>query len=105
MLKNPKAKGSLRERQVRDIMIQAGYHVIKTGGSLGAFDLLCIQPIPSSDPTKDVKAIQVKSNRCSKKERQALEAMAWGWELELWIKPDYKPWLVYRRVDGRFELI
>ena len=37
-----KAKGSRRERQARDVLISLGHFVTKSGGSLGAFDLIAL---------------------------------------------------------------
>jgi Holliday junction resolvase len=39
MLKNPKAKGSRVEREIRSIFEQAGYKVVRSAGSLGKADL------------------------------------------------------------------
>src|SRR5262245_41283038 len=58
MLKNAKAKGSRLERRSRDVLRQAGFLVVKAGGSLGPIDLLAIHP-----ETHGVQAVQVKANR------------------------------------------
>lgn len=86
---NSKAKGSRRERQVRDIFIKKGYMVIKAGASLGAFDLICVWV----DFSKKSIGIQVKSTRIGKQEREELQVFKVGLIKELWIKKDYKPWI------------
>lgn len=60
---NTKAKGSRRERQARDTLIEQGYHVTKAGASLGMFDLIAI----SRGEWPLVRAVQVKSNRWPRK--------------------------------------
>ena len=61
---NSKAKGSLRERQVRDLLIADGWSVTKAGGSLGVFDLVACRRDPAPDCYLPVvRLIQVKSNR------------------------------------------
>lgn len=54
-LKNPKAKGSRNERRSRALFEAAGYRCIKSGGSLGEWDVVAIGP-------KGVILCQVKSN-------------------------------------------
>lgn len=56
MLKNAKAKGARRERQVIDLLECFGYSCCKSGGSLGVWDVIAIGPA-------DVLLVQVKSNR------------------------------------------
>ena len=57
-LRNAKAKGSRRERQSRDRYRDAGFIVVKAGGSLGAADLVALHPEQGM-----VHFVQVKSNR------------------------------------------
>ena len=64
---NAKQKGARRERQCRKTMEEAGWWVMKAGGSLGLFDIVALGPM-------SILLIQVKSNRPpGKKEMQALE--------------------------------
>jgi Holliday junction resolvase len=71
-LKNAKAKGSRLERRSRDVLRQAGFLVVKAGGSLGPIDLLAIHP-----EIKGVMAVQVKANRwAGPAERQGLIDLA-----------------------------
>ncbi len=56
MIKNAKAKGSRSERKVRDDFEARGWWVIKAGGSLGMWDLVCLHPDHGAN------LIQVKSN-------------------------------------------
>jgi Holliday junction resolvase len=53
-LKNPKAKGSRRERDAMEILQAAGYLCTKSGGSLGLFDVIAFGP-------SDIRCIQVKA--------------------------------------------
>ena len=55
-MKNPKAKGSRNERKAKVILERAGYACTKSGGSLGAFDVIAENPL-------GVRHVQVKSNR------------------------------------------
>jgi Holliday junction resolvase len=86
MIKNAKAKGSRRERQAREILELAGYHVLKAGGSLGIFDLVALGP-------QGARLIQVKSNRNVRTvERE---------QLELFPRPPYASkeiWIFFDRV-------
>ena len=86
---NTKAKGSRREREVRDIFRKEGYHVIKAGASLGVMDLICVW----KDFSKHPIGIQVKSTRISKAERTEIEVLEIGIIKEIWIKKDRKPWI------------
>lgn len=62
-----KSKGSWRERQVRDFLLQKGYKVCKAGGSLGKWDLIAVN-------NHVFLLVQVKSNRfCYPEERAGLE--------------------------------
>jgi Archaeal holliday junction resolvase (hjc) len=63
-----KKKGARRERQAMVQLESAGYYVVRSGGSLGLFDLVAIGP-------SSVKLIQCKSNRKpGARERAALAA-------------------------------
>lgn len=55
-LMNNKAKGSRRERQTIALLQAQGYSCTKSGGSLGAFDVVAVG-------ADDVLLVQVKSNR------------------------------------------
>jgi len=55
---NSKEKGSRRERDYRDRLLGAGRLVVKSGGSLGAFDLIGIDGVGG----KHLHLIQVKAN-------------------------------------------
>ena len=55
-MKNPKQKGSRNERKAKAILERAGYACTKSGGSLGAFDIIAENPL-------GVRHVQVKSNR------------------------------------------
>lgn len=55
-MKDPKAKGAKRELKSKKLLESAGYEVTKSGGSLGAFDLIGIS-------STDFVLVQVKSNR------------------------------------------
>ena len=52
-MKNPKAKGSRVERQVKKIFEEAGFEVIRSAGSLGKADL----------EVKEIGSIQVKARK------------------------------------------
>lgn len=56
MIKNAKGKGSKNERRSLAFLEKAGYAVTKSGGSLGAWDLIGIGP-------NDVVLVQCKTNR------------------------------------------
>ncbi len=61
-----KQKGSRRERQVKKMLEDTGYLVVKSGASLGLFDLIALGD-------KQCRLIQVKSNWCSPAEREGIE--------------------------------
>ena len=86
MIKNAKAKGSRREREVRKHYEKTGATIAKSGGSLGVWDL-----VGYWEPTCWV-AIQVKSNVWpGKKEMENIRAAA----------PPYTIRLVIRIKDGK----
>jgi len=58
-------KGDRRERYVRKVLEKEGWTVVRSGGSLGMFDLIAIHPV-----LKKVKMIEVKSYKLWPKERQ-----------------------------------
>ena len=71
-LKNAKAKGSRLERKSRDIFLDAGFIVVKAGGSLGCADLVALHP-----ELARVTFVQVKANRWpGKLETAELEKLA-----------------------------
>jgi len=88
---NAKQKGIRRERQCRELLEEDGFLVTKSGGSLGIFDVIAIDPI-------EIKCIQIKSNRRPpKKEMQVLEHCAEllkNVSVELWIFKDYDGWII-----------
>ncbi len=52
-MKNPKAKGSRVERQIKKIFEEAGFEIIRSAGSLGKADL----------QVKEIGSIQVKARK------------------------------------------
>ena len=52
-LKNPKAKGSRVEREIKKILEEAGFEVVRSAGSLGSADL----------QVKKLGSIQVKARK------------------------------------------
>jgi len=107
-----KAKGSRREREVRDLLREQGYEVTRAGGSLGMFDLVAT-PV-SEDCLKDacgnylVRYIQVKSNRWppAAERRRMEEAGIRGCHArEIWRCDDYRGWRVLALMaDGWHEV-
>ena len=96
---NAKAKGSRREREVRDLLKVAGYDVVKGGGSLGVFDLVCV--LKKSEPNlEEVILIQVKSNRIGLQEISEIAQHETTGCKQIWIKKDRKPWKYARIEDG-----
>ena len=55
-LKNAKAKGSRQERRSMALLEAAGYSCVKSGGSLGEWDVVALGP-------QGVVLVQVKSNQ------------------------------------------
>jgi hypothetical protein len=55
-MRNAKAKGARSERKSREHLEAEGYRVTRSGGSLGAWDLIAISP-------SAVLLVQCKSNR------------------------------------------
>lgn len=84
LMKNPKAKGARQERRVIKILETAGYYCVKTGGSLGMWDILAFN-------SNTMRLIQVKSNYCRPAEREGLELFKAPsfCSKELWIFKDY----------------
>jgi len=65
MIKTRK-KGARRERQVKKYLEGEGFKCVKSGASLGLFDLICFD-------RNSVVFIQVKSNYCSPKIRKEIQ--------------------------------
>jgi len=83
---NAKAKGSRRERQAKKRLEKRGYSVIKSGGSLGALDLIGFRHY-------DIRGIQVKSNRKPPKAemenlRKLKDRLPLGFKIEVWVYKD-----------------
>ena len=95
MLKNAKAKGAKRERQFLKMLEKKEYLCVKSGGSLGIFDIVAVPKYSG----ESVLLVQVKSNRISGKERKAIEKFKVGGVKMIAIKPDYKKWKVYMWVE------
>lgn len=80
---NNKAKGSRNERKTRDFFARQGYTVMKSGGSLGLFDLIAVND-------RHLIFIQVKTNGWgSPAERDAIRSIClpancikqlWRWD-------------------------
>lgn len=96
MLLNAKAKGSRRERAVRDIYLKRGYDVVKAAGSLGMFDLVTVFKYNNFALTSDqaTALIQVKSNRIPPLEVQVIADHQTTARKEIWIKKDHQPWMM-----------
>lgn len=80
-----KDKGRRTEYKVRDCLEAAGWYVVKAGGSLGIWDLVCLHP------DFGVKLIQVKSNRWrGSREDPALIGFQChpSWTKEVWMWKD-----------------
>ena len=105
-----KAKGARRELEVMHMLERAGFMVTKSGGSLGALDLIGIDPI-----RRLITCIQVKSNRWwdSQRERHEMERIEPGeytlakqiWRIDHYTNDplirEYAPGMGgWRRVDG-----
>jgi len=94
---NAKRKGWRREDQARKQLEKEGYYVTRSGGSLGAWDLVAILrnwPPKHLPPYPTVRLVQVKSNRPpSRKEMTVLRSFnTFGLiSREVWIYPDRKP--------------
>lgn len=113
-----KAKGSRRERQVRDLLREQGYEVVRAGGSLGMFDLVATPTDP--DCVRDaaglylVRYIQVKSNQWpppAERGRMEKTVILGPHAREIWRCDDRRGWQVlvltgdgWRRVNGQTVL-
>lgn len=87
---NPKAKGGRNERKAEKILERAGYACTKSGGSLGAFDVIAENPL-------GVRHVQVKSNRIPDPvEREDMVAM----KMNLPVNSTIEYWVFY---DGQAE--
>jgi Holliday junction resolvase len=87
-----KAKGTRVERLARKLLEEAGFYVIRAGGSLGVFDLVAIPKYFGK-----VKCIQVKANKKPDKEEmrrihQVAMTLPSYCVAEVWIKKDYSGW-------------
>jgi hypothetical protein len=86
---NCKAKGNRNERKARAILVRMGYElVVKSGGSLGVFDLIGLGP-----DLDNALLIQVRSNRkLGKSEMDILRAFQVPkfCKKELWVFKDYQ---------------
>lgn len=82
---NAKAKGTRAELRSKRLLESAGYHVVKAGASLGAFDLIALAP-------SGVRCVQVKCNRPpspAEREAMTLVALPDGATREYWVWRDY----------------
>jgi len=87
---NRKAKGGRNERKAKKILERAGYVCTKSGGSLGAFDVIAENPL-------GIRHIQVKSNRIPDPvERESMAAM----KAQLPVNSTVEYWVFY---DGQGE--
>ncbi|MCP4900197.1 MAG: hypothetical protein GY906_24765 [bacterium] len=97
---NAKAKGARSERKVRAQLEADGWHVVKSGGSLGLWDLVALHP------TGKVRLVQVKTNRKPpKKEMKKLSEFAerwWGTECLIAVVYDRNPtkWTILNPYDN-----
>lgn len=96
MIKNAKAKGSRREREVRDIYISRNFDVVKAAGSLGMFDLVAIAKTEMGLYTHEdnIVLIQVKSTHIPPLEVQVISDHETVARKEVWIKKNHKPWMM-----------
>lgn len=85
-----KEKGARREREVKKTLENNDYFCCKSGGSLGFFDLICINP-------QHVRLIQVKTEYCSSAERKTIKNFRVPSKVikEIWI---FKKWKKKDRV-------
>ena len=84
-MKNKKAKGSRQERKIKKILESQGYVCLKSGSSLGIFDLICFN-------RKEIRFIQVKSNFCSPKEKKRIKQfkdIPINGQKEIWVFKNY----------------
>ena len=92
---NAKRKGWRREDQARKQLEQEGYYVTRSGGSLGAWDLVAIRRDWQDKVVGPmVRLVQVKSNRPPpRKEMDVLRSFKTFGVIsrEVWIYPDRKP--------------
>lgn len=93
---NPVAKGRRNEKRCSDFWKDRGWHVWKTFRAkfqnldmFKLFDVVALHP-----QGQKMVFIQVKSNRCDKKTRDAIRAlkMPKGCEKWIWIWHDHKGW-------------
>ena len=85
-MKNKKAKGSRQERKVKKILESQGYICLKSGSSLGVFDLICFN-------RKEIRFLQVKSNFCLSKEKERIRQfrnIPINGQKEIWIFKNYQ---------------
>lgn len=97
-MKGAKRKGSRLELKSRDLLRQAGYLVVKAGGSLGPVDLVALHPFLGS-----VQLIQCKANMWPSPQERAHLAVLAGqiatnhlWQVVLHRYDDRKPLRVRR---------
>lgn len=85
-----KEKGARREREVKKTLESNGYCCSKSGGSLGLFDIICINNI-------HVRLIQVKTGYCSPAERETIKNFRTPSKVikEIWI---FKKWKKKNRI-------
>ena len=91
-LKNPKAKGSRLERKAIAELEAIGYYCIKSGGGLGAFDVIAVPRKVRYARSEKCLAIQVKANKPpSPAETARIIAMDLPsyFVKELWVWKDY----------------
>lgn len=81
-----KRKGARGELRAKRVLEAAGFHVVKAGGSLGAFDLIALGP-------QGVRCVQVKTggHNASPAEREAMKLVELpaGSTREVWRWLDY----------------
>lgn len=91
-MKNTKRKGTIAEREARDMLEADGYLVVRSGASITVIDLVCIKE-------NEIKLLQIKAERKSKTypaDTKRLREVKVGKTVtvskELWIRKDYKGW-------------
>lgn len=94
-MKNAKQKGAQRERTVKKILEKEGYFCVKAGGSLGIFDIVALPSLKLCKEGKIPVGVQVKSTSISKAEKKRIADCSVAVQKQIWIKKNYKNWIVY----------
>ena len=89
------SKGRRLEYQAMYILRKEGYYCFRSAGSKGILDIIAIPNLTLAKEGKRPFGLQVKSGIISKAEKNKIANTDIAILKQIWIKPDYKNWIIY----------